>query len=206
MLVSLWGGTLLRIQFSMMQTNEALNYVFGSEHSKNSLARDLIGRESNVILIDEFDKVDPRFYNAFYELFDEGIYTDINYKVDMHNSLFILTSNFNSVNEIQKAMGPAMFSRISSAIEYINLSNENKRTIINRWFEDILNSLTKREKKDIEESDILKWFCDNVERFDNIRTMKNNMEKAVYELLSNKYIFEKDNGYSVGSDYRENGF
>ena len=70
------GGELLRIQFSMMQTEEAFNYVFGAEHSKSSFARDMVGRESNVILIDEFDKVNPAFYNAFYELFDEGRYVD----------------------------------------------------------------------------------------------------------------------------------
>ena len=65
------GGELLRIQFSMMQSNEAYNYIFGAEHSKGSFARDMMGRESNVILIDEFDKVNPIFFNAFYELFDE---------------------------------------------------------------------------------------------------------------------------------------
>ena len=54
------GGELLRIQFSMMQTTEAYNYVFGAEHSKGSFARDMMARESNVILIDEFDKVDMR--------------------------------------------------------------------------------------------------------------------------------------------------
>jgi len=47
------GGELLRIQFSMMQTDEAFNYIFGSEHSKSSFARDMMGREANVILIDE---------------------------------------------------------------------------------------------------------------------------------------------------------
>ncbi len=33
------GGELLRVQFSMMQTTEAYNYVFGAEHSKASFAR-----------------------------------------------------------------------------------------------------------------------------------------------------------------------
>lgn len=184
------GGELLRIQFSMMQTNEAVNYVFGSEHSKSSFARDLVGRETNVILIDEFDKVNPSFYNAFYELFDEGEYTDTNYKVDMRNSLFILTSNFNSEEEILKAMGPAMFSRIGSSIKYLDLNADNKKTIVNNWYRDILDELKSDEKKVIQESDILQWFCENVDRFNNIRTLKNNMEKAVYELLTEKYIFE----------------
>lgn len=56
----------------MMQNQESIDYIFGADHSKNSFARDMLGRESNVILIDEFDKVNPHFYNAFYELFDEG--------------------------------------------------------------------------------------------------------------------------------------
>ena len=82
------GGELLRIQFSMMQTNEAYNYVFGAEHSKNSFARDMMARESNIILIDEFDKVNHSFYNAFYELFDEGKYVDTNYDVDLGQVVF----------------------------------------------------------------------------------------------------------------------
>jgi AAA+ superfamily predicted ATPase len=51
-----FGGALMRIQFSMLQNQEAYNYVFGSEHSKNCLARDLLERETNIVLIDEFDK------------------------------------------------------------------------------------------------------------------------------------------------------
>ena len=35
---STFGGKIQRIQFSMMQNQEAMDYVFGSEHSKVSLA------------------------------------------------------------------------------------------------------------------------------------------------------------------------
>lgn len=108
------GGELLRVQFSMMQTQEAYDYVFGAEHSKSSFARDMMGRESNVILIDEFDKVNPLFYNAFYELFDEGRYVDTNYSVNLGQAVFLLTCNFESEAEIKKILGPAMFSRIAA--------------------------------------------------------------------------------------------
>lgn len=70
------GGGLTRIQFSMFQNQEAFDYVFGAEHSKGSFARDLLGGEANIILLDEFDKVNHGLYNAFYELFDEGVLTD----------------------------------------------------------------------------------------------------------------------------------
>jgi len=78
---SFFDGEMLRIQFSMQQTGEAYKYIFGAEHGENSLARELIRRESNVILLDEFDKVHSSFYNAFYQMFDEGIFVDKNYNV-----------------------------------------------------------------------------------------------------------------------------
>ena len=124
----------MRIQFSMMQTIEASNYIFGAEHSKTSFARDMLARESNVILIDEFDKVSPSFYNAFYELFDEGVYEDVNYQVYLKNSIFILTSNFKSEEEIKNTLGPAMFSRVGCCIEYEDLKVEDKRSIVKSYY------------------------------------------------------------------------
>ena len=70
-------GRLTRIQFSMMQTEEAYKYIFGDAHSKNSLAKDLLSRETNIVLIDEFDKVNTGLYNVFYQMFDEGELEDI---------------------------------------------------------------------------------------------------------------------------------
>ena len=75
---SFYDGKLTRIQFSMMQTDEAFKYIFGDTHGKPSLARDLLSRETNVVLIDEFDKVSPSLYNVFYQMFDEGEFEDIN--------------------------------------------------------------------------------------------------------------------------------
>ena len=184
------GGELLRIQFSMMQTNEAYNYVFGSEHSKASFARDMMARESNVILIDEFDKVNPNFYNAFYELFDEGKYVDTNYEVNLKNAIFICTCNFMSEKEIKKVLGPAMYSRIGKCIEYDELQKEQKVEIINKRYEEILMDLDESEKRIIEETDILQWFIENEERYDNIRLLKNKIEQAIYEKLTTVFVIE----------------
>lgn len=183
------GGNLLRIQFSMMQTNEAYNYVFGSEHSNNSLAKDMLLRESNVILIDEFDKVDYRFYNAFYELFDEGRYVDTNYDVDLKNTIFICTSNFMNEEKIKESLGPAMFSRFSECIQFDQLEKEQKIEIVNNWYDEILSKLDDDEKNIIKKTDIIQWFMDNVDRYDNIRILKTKLENAIYHKLSEVYIF-----------------
>lgn len=182
------GGELLRIQFSMMQTTEAYNYVFGSEHSKGSLAKDMIARESNVILIDEFDKVNPAFYNAFYELFDEGHYVDTNYDVDLGQVIFLLTSNFGSEEEIKSVLGPAMFSRIGCCIAYEELSIEQKQTIVSNWYKSILSSLKEDEKDVVQKTDILDWFVKNVDRYDNIRILKTKLENAIFDKLTDTFV------------------
>lgn len=182
------GGELLRIQFSMMQTNEAYNYVFGSEHSKSSFARDMMARESNVILIDEFDKVNPTFYNAFYELFDEGKYVDTNYDVQLGQTIFLCTCNFSSEQEIKSVLGPAMFSRIGCCIEYKELTTEQKQTIILSWYTSVVSTLQEDEKMVIENSDILEWFQNNAERYDNIRILKGKLENAVFDKLAETFI------------------
>ena len=185
------GGDLLRIQFSMMQTEEAFNYVFGAEHSKSSFARDMVGRESNVILIDEFDKVNPAFYNAFYELFDEGRYVDTNYDIDLGQAVFLLTCNFGSEAEIKKALGPAMFSRIGGCIEYADLTVEQKQIIINNWYSSILKTLQEDEKDFIQNTDVHEWFIKNAGRYDNIRILKGKMENAIFEKLTEQFIISK---------------
>ena len=182
------GGDLLRIQFSMMQTTEAYNYIFGADHSKGSFARDMMARESNVILIDEFDKVNPAFYNAFYELFDEGRYVDTNYDVNLGQAIFLLTCNFGSEEEIKKVLGPAMYSRIGCCVAYEELSIEQKQSIVRNWYESILSSLKEDEKEEIQKTDILDWFIKNAERYDNIRILKTKLENAVFDRLSEAFI------------------
>ncbi len=182
------GGELLRVQFSMMQNTEAYNYIFGAEHSKSSFARDMMSRESNVILIDEFDKVNSIFYNAFYELFDEGKFVDSNYEVELKNTVFLCTCNFMSEDEIKKSLGPAMFSRIGCCIEYSDISVEQKRNIIDKWYNEILNRLTDEERTFVQSTDIKSWFYENVERYDNIRLLKTKLENAIFDELTDNFI------------------
>ena len=184
------GGDLLRIQFSMMQTTEAYNYIFGADHSKGSFARDMMARESNVILIDEFDKVNPAFYNAFYELFDEGRYVDTNYDVNLGQAIFLLTCNFGSEEEIKKVLGPAMYSRIGCCVAYEELSTEQKQSIVRNWYESILSSLKEDEKEEIQKTDILDWFIKNAERYDNIRILKTKLENAIFDKLAEVFIMQ----------------
>lgn len=186
------GGNLLRIQFSMMQTVEGYNYVFGSEHSKSSFAKDLMSRESNVVLIDEFDKVNPNFYNAFYQMFDEGIYIDTNYKVDLSRCIIICTSNFMSETDVIKSMGMPIFSRFDDTIMFEYLSIAEKEIILDNTYNSYLQNFSEEEKEIIRSSNIYHWHKDNLGRFKNVRIIKSRVEKAINDMLVNKYIFEEE--------------
>lgn len=187
------GGALTRTQFSMMQTNESADYLFGAEHSKNSFARDLLKRESNVVLLDEFDKVNSLFYNAFYQLFDEGIFVDTNYTVNMAGSIFLCTSNFATEREAMRALGPAMFSRIDSCIEYGELPDFAKIKILSSHYESILSRIDDEDAKAIGATRIYDWFEGNVERYSNVRLMKAKLENAIFDELANRLINNQAN-------------
>ena len=182
------GGNLLRIQFSMMQTNEASNYIFGDQHSKSSFAKDLLQRESNIILIDEFDKVHPNFYNAFYEIFDEAKFSDLNYVVDVKKCLFILTSNFKNKNDTIEKIGMPIYSRISSNIFFEELNDEEKVEVISRTFEEVTSSLSSEDVEIIENLKMKEWFIENATEYNNIRLLNSIIEESVYDALTSKLL------------------
>lgn len=125
---------------------------------------------------------------AFYELFDEGKYVDTNYSVELGQAIFLLTCNFSNENEIKKALGPAMFSRIGCCVEYADLTVEQKQKIVNNWYDSIMASLKDDERVYIETTDIHEWFLKNAERYDNIRILKSKMENAIFEKLTDHFI------------------
>lgn len=128
------GEPLFRKQFSMYQNNQFANYLFGGAHYEKSFAKDLLDRESNVLLLDEFDKAHPSFHSAFYQLFDEGIYEDQNYILKLEKSIIICTSNYNNLNEIEEHLGSAIYNRFDKIIHFHNLSNQAKQKIGDQIF------------------------------------------------------------------------
>ncbi|HBL6271067.1 TPA: AAA family ATPase, partial [Listeria monocytogenes] len=123
------GEPLFRKQFSMYQNSQFANYLFGGAHYEKSFAKDLLDRESNVLLLDEFDKAHPSFHSAFYQLFDEGIYEDQNYYLELKKSIIICTSNYLSLEEIEENLGSPIFYRFDKIIHFKELTSEEKNKI-----------------------------------------------------------------------------
>ncbi len=131
-LAKLLKGQLMRKQFSMYQNNEFANYLFGGSNNEGSFAKDLLDRDCNVILLDEFDKANPVFHSAFYQLFDEGIFEDKNYRVNLDYSIIICTSNYKTEDEIVEHLGSAIFNRFDAVIHFEDLTIPAKEKITDK--------------------------------------------------------------------------
>jgi len=180
----LLGGTLLRKQFSMFHNDKFASYLFGGTHSEASFARDLLDRESGVILIDEFDKANSVFHSAFYQLFDGGVFEDKNYRVHLGPSLIICTSNYGTEDEIRRALGDALYSRFDSLVHFKPLSKDEIRQVIDRLVDDRFRKLVSDEQERLEPSELKAMLHPLADKSGNVRKLG----KLVDEVISLKLV------------------
>lgn len=176
----LLGGTLLRKQFSMFHNDKFASYLFGGAHAEASFARDLLDRESGVILIDEFDKANTVFHSAFYQLFDGGVFEDKNYSVRLGSSLIICTSNYKSENEIREALGDALHSRFDALIHFQPLSPAEVVQVIDRLLDSRFSRLTAEEQSRLDLDGIKTILYPLAGKAENVRKLG----KIVNEVIS----------------------
>ena len=185
------GQNLFRKQFSMFHSGEFQGYLFGGNHSQGCFARDLLERESNVILLDEFDKPHPIFHSAFYQLFDEGIFEDKNYSVELYDSIIICTSNYQSEEEIRKNLGDPIFFRFDKFIHFEDLSEDSLKQIVSMLIEKKYKSLQIAEKKIVDKKYITKKLFENISRLSNVRQVSNIVDEY-FSIQLVKNILQED--------------
>ncbi|MBJ8031913.1 MULTISPECIES: AAA family ATPase [Bacillus cereus group] len=169
---------LFRKQLSMYHNESFGSYIFGDK--ANSFSKDLIDRQTNVLLLDEFDKASPIFYSAFYQMFDEGEFTDKYYNVKLEDSIIICTSNFNNEKEIKDRLGSAIFSRFDNLIEYYPLSTDAKRKIIQTTYNKEISKFNKEDREFLEKENMIAKMESFLDYFQNAR----DIQKAMKRLLT----------------------
>jgi len=165
------GGKLFRKQFSMFQNDKFASYVFGGTHAEASFARDLLDRESGVILIDEFDKANPIFHSAFYQLFDDGIFEDRNYHVQLGRSLIICTSNYMNREEVRKELGDALCSRFDLLVPFKRLRKDEIVQVMDRLIDHHYSALTTDEQGRVDPDKLRANLHSHAHRIENIREL-----------------------------------
>lgn len=168
---------ILRKQFSMFHNESFYSYIFGDR--SNSFAKDLMDRESNIILLDEFDKCNRVFFSAFYQLFDEGVYEDKFYEVDLSNALILCTSNYLSEDDIRKNLGEAIFSRFDAFIKFDSFTSETKELLIDKIYKEEISYYTELELESILQRDIPSLLKRYVTSIDNARDIRRYLKQMI---------------------------
>lgn len=172
---------------SMFKNTNYASYFFGNEPNRISLAFELLERESNLIFLDEFDKCSDIFYSAFYTLFDNIIFKDLYYDVDISGIFIILTANYNDIEEMKNALGLPIYYRIDKFVHFedfdVHTIHEIVINEIQNRAEEYENYFTQNELYNIVSKEILATQ-------ENGRTIKSKIQKAIenkmFDLLLNK--------------------
>lgn len=179
---------LFRKQFSMFQNVKFSEYLFGGSHMQSSFAKDLLERESNIILLDEFDKAANFFHEAFYQLFDEAIFEDNNYEVELEDSIIICTSNYHSTGEIRKNIGDPLYYRFDAIISFQDLSIDSIEKIIEMIVNKKYEKLNEDDKKLINKDKIINLFKKSSHKLTNSRQISNLIEEKINSVLIENFI------------------
>ena len=193
---TLYGNNnIIREQMSMVGGESSVKYFKSTNHSEDSFSKTLLNRESNVILLDEFALAPAFFHSTFFQMFDEGIYEDQNYKVDLSNSIIICTSNFKSRLEMEKNIDIALLSRFDGFVKFSPLSIDEKKQILKLTYSKIISSeyIAERYQEYLDEDKILACIESHLNTLPNVRAIRKYAEDVVADELLEVIINGKSN-------------
>ena len=183
-----FNGKFLEKHLSMFKNNNYADYFFGDAPNRRSIGFDLLERESNLIFLDELDKCPEHFYSAFYTLFDNTLFKDATYDVDISGTLIVLTSNYQTVDEMKKYLGLPIFYRIDKFIHFDDFSSNAIYTIV-------MNEIKEREdeyKEKLTPEMIYASVSPMISaKGENARTIKYKIQQVIEDLLFDEVLKER---------------
>jgi len=88
------AGAFIRFDMSEYQNSESVNRLIGGSGQEGQLTEAIRQRPYALLLLDEFEKADPKILTLFLQVFEDGRLTDAGGKtVDFTNTIIIATSN-----------------------------------------------------------------------------------------------------------------
>lgn len=166
----------------------------GSEQG-GELTNKIIHSKSKIIIIDELDKADEAIFTFFYEMLEDGQYTDLDGKViDLDGYIVVFTANLNNSN-FKEMIPEPLFSRFDMTYEFEPLSYEDKMKFIISFTDELIEAYISHvgelEQEGIKEKIIQKNFHDQ----NNLRTIKRNIMNAFVELVGENSVWLGETSY-----------
>ena len=178
-----YNSKFMEKHLSMFKSGNYAEYFFGNEPNRSSLGFDLLERESNLIFLDELDKCPDAFYSAFYTLFDNIVFKDFTYEVDISGSLIILTANYDDFSEMKKALGLPIFYRIDKFIHFDEFSSETTYQLVKNE----IHVRSKEYEDFFDEEELYRIVSPKIQSTgENARTIKNKIQHEIENLMFSK--------------------
>ena len=121
----------------------------------------------------------------FYTLFDNTVFKDAVYEVDVSGALIILTSNYSNEDEMKERLGLPIFYRIDKFIHFEDFDSETIFKIVQKELDDKYDEykqyFSKEEIYELVSSRILNTG-------ENARTIKNKIQAVIEEQLFEKFL------------------
>lgn len=128
---------MIRFDMAEFQDENSINRFIGSQDGKTvGLLTEAVKQNPfSLILLDEFEKANPKILNLFLAVFDEGRLTDrLGRLVDFNNTIIICTSN---------ALSDFIKAEIDKGTDYNILSDMLKKKLTNVFRPELLNRFSK---------------------------------------------------------------
>ena len=184
---------LIKINFGNYSTEGVLNSLIGAPlgykgcEEGGELINKIKKSKSKVILIDEFEKATPSIYNFFYELLEDGVFTDRHgNRHDLNGYIIIFTSNM--TQEIyQEHIPNSLRSRFDMVYYFENLQYDEKNYYIQKNAKKLINELEQNYGKKVNYKNIESELARLVV-YENLRDIKRKIEDIVFDEFFSKYF------------------
>lgn len=163
----------------------------GSEQG-GELTNKIMHSKSKVIVIDELDKADEAIYTFFYEMLEDGQYTDLDGKVvDLDGYIIVFTANLNSAN-FKDMIPEPLFSRFDMTYEFQPLSYDDKVKFVSDFADKLLLDYAEHIG-DVDKDSIKKLIIEeNYQNYDNLRSIKRSVMNCFVRLVGNDSAWKEN--------------
>ncbi len=141
----------VRFDMSEYQSVESINRLIGTADNPGELTEAVKNRPYCLLLLDEFEKAEPKILNLFLQVLDDGRLTDASGRLtDFTNTIIIATSNAGSMiiannlkegkkveefsqqvsDELLKTFKPELVNRFDATVIFKTLSEEDLKKIV----------------------------------------------------------------------------
>lgn len=171
----------------------------GSEQG-GELTNKIMHSKSRIIVIDELDKADEAIFTFFYEMLEDGQYTDLDGNViELDGYIIIFTANLNNEN-FKDTIPEPLFSRFDMTYEFQPLSDTDKAQFVSDFtdelLEDYIEHIGMLEKTEIKNRII----AENHLKHNNLRSIKRNVMNSFVKVVGEGSAWKECTGCQEKSE------